>query len=227
MILSLKNIVYTHKKNNLTVLEDVTIDFSLGQVYGILGKRGAGKTTLLALLAGLDKVSSGDIFFEKHNLNTINRDHYRQQEIGAIFQQYNVLSNATALTMLKLCALNSTVQGKGDPYFYEALKKVGINEKLAKQKIKKLSVTNQQRVYLAQAAIKDPKIVLIDEPVESLSKLSLKMVMECIRIYAKNENKCVIISSRSKTIAEYVDELWGLNGGKLSFIKDNVEQKAF
>ncbi|WP_086281792.1 MULTISPECIES: ATP-binding cassette domain-containing protein [unclassified Enterococcus] len=227
MILSLKNIVYTHKKNNVTVLDDVTIDFSLGQVYGVLGKSGAGKTTLLALLAGLDKVSSGDILFKNHNLNAINRDHYRQQELGAIFQQYNVLSNETALTMLKLCALNSTVQGKGDPYFYEALKKVGINEKLAKQKIKKLSVANQQRVYLAQAVIKDPKIVLIDEPIESLSELSLEMVMEYIRIYAKNENKCVIISSRSKAIAEHVDELWGLNGGKLSFIKDNVEQKTF
>lgn len=227
MILSLKNIVYTHKKNNVTVLDDVTIDFSLGQVYGILGKSGAGKTTLLALLAGLDKVSSGDILFKNRNLNAINRDHYRQQEIGAIFQQYNVLSNETALTMLKLCALNSTVQEKDERYFYEALKKVGINEKLAKQKIKKLSVANQQRVYLAQAVIKDPKIILIDEPVESLSELSLEMVMEYIRIYAKNENKCVIISSRSKAIAEYVDELWGLNGGKLSFIKDNVEQKTF
>ena len=80
---------------------------------------------------------------------------------------------------------------------------------------------------MAQAVIKDPKIVLIDEPIESLSELSLEMVMEYIRIYAKNENKCVIISSRSKAIAEHVDELWGLNGGKLSFIKDNVEQKTF
>ncbi|WP_249921848.1 ATP-binding cassette domain-containing protein [Candidatus Enterococcus palustris] len=207
----------------MTVLNGITIDCSPGKVYGILGKAGAGKTTLLALIAGLDKVSSGEIFYKKDNLKEIDRDHYRLQEIGSIFQQYNVLANETALTTLKLCTTNSAA--KGNAYFYEALKKVGIDEKVANLKIKKLSVSNQQRVYLAKAIINDPEIVLIDEPFESLSELSLAMVMEYIRIYAKNENKCIIISSQSKSIAAYVDELWGLNGGKLSFIKDNVEQE--
>ncbi|EOH93983.1 hypothetical protein UAW_02404 [Enterococcus haemoperoxidus ATCC BAA-382] len=222
MILSLKNIVYTYKKNNMTVLDGTTIGFSSGKVYGILGKSGAGKTTLLALLAGLDKVNSGGIFFKNQNLENIDRDNYRRHEIGTVFQQYNVLSNETALTALKLCASSSVTQG--NDYFYDALKKVGIDEKVANQKIKKISVSNQQRVYLAKAIVNDPEIVLIDEPAESLSELSLDMVMEYIRIYAKNENKCIIISSQSKAIAGYVDELWGLNGGKLSFIKDNVEQ---
>lgn len=86
-----------------------------------------------------------------------------------------------------------------------------------------MSIANQQRIYLAKALINDPEIVLIDEPAVTLSELSLEMIMEYIRIYAKNENKCIIISSQSKVIAEYVDELWGLNGGKLSFIKDNGE----
>ncbi len=223
MILSLKNIVYTHKKNKVTVLDDVTIDFLPGKVYGILGKRGVGKTALLALIAGIDTVDSGTILFNNQSLEKIDRDHYRQQEIGTVFQQYNLLPNETALTTLKLCTLNSCIQGN-DP-LYEALKKVGIDKKLANQKIKKLSVSNQQRVYLTKAIINDPEIVLIDEPVVSLSELPLEMVMEYIRIYAKNENKCIIISSRSKAIAAYVDELWGLNGGKLSFIKDNVENK--
>ena len=222
MILSLKNIVYTHKKNNVTVLDNVTIDFSRGNVYGILGKPGVGKTTLLALIAGMDTVSSGTILFKHQNLETLDRDLYRQQEIGTIFQQYNVLLNETALATLNLCTPNATMQVQRNDFFYEALKKVGIDKKLANQKIKKLSTANQQRVYLAKAMINDPKIVLIDEPMESLSELSLKMVMEYIRIYAENENKCIIITSQSKAIAEGVDELWGLNGGKLSFIKNNV-----
>lgn len=223
MILSLKNIVYTNKKNDVTVLNDITIDFSLGKVYGILGKQGAGKTTLLALIAGLDTVDSGAILFKNQNLEDIDRDNYRRQEIGTVFQHYNVLSNETALTTLKLCMSNTVT--KGNSYFYEALKKVGIDEKVANQKIKKIAVSNQQRVYLAKAIINDPEIVLIDEPAASLSELSLEMIMEYIRIYAKNENKCVVISSQSKAIAEYVDELWGLNGGKLSFIKDNIENQ--
>lgn len=225
MILSLKNIVYTYKKSKETMLNGITIDFSPGKVYGILGKSGAGKTTLLALIAGLDTVNSGAILFKNQNLEKIDRDNYRQQEIGTVFQQYNVLLNETALTALKLSTLNSAIQVQGNTYFYEALKKVGIDEKLANQKIKKLSASNQQRVYLAQSIINNPKIILIDEPLESLSELSLEMVMEYVRIYAKNENKCIIISSQSKSIAEYVDELWGLNGGKLSFIKDNVEKR--
>ncbi|MBO0472314.1 ATP-binding cassette domain-containing protein [Enterococcus ureasiticus] len=223
MILSLKKIVYTNKKNDVTVLNDITIDFSLGKVYGILGKQGAGKTTLLALIAGLDTVDSGTILFKNQNLENIDRDNYRRQEIGTVFQYYNVLSNETALTTLKLCKSNTVP--KGNSYFYEALKKVGIDEKVANQKIKKIAVSNQQRVYLAKAIINDPEIVLIDEPAASLSELSLEMIMEYIRIYAKNENKCVVISSQSKAIAEYVDELWGLNGGKLSFIKDNIENQ--
>lgn len=223
MILSLKNIVYTHKKNKMTVLDDVTIDFSLGKVYGILGKSSVGKTALLALIAGIDTVNSGKILFKNQNLAQINRDTYRQQEIGTIFQQYNVISNETGLMTLKLCTLNSAISGQDNSYFYKALKQVGIDEKLADQKIKKLSISNQQRVHLAKAIINNPEIVLIDELTESLSELSIEMVMEYIRIYAKNENKCIIITSRSKAIAEYVDELWGLNGGKLSFIKDNVE----
>lgn len=223
MILSLKNVVYTHKKNKVTILDDITIDFSLGKIYGILGKSGAGKTTLLTLITGMNKVNSGELFFKNCNLNKIDRDRYRRQEIGTIFKRYNVLSNETTLNMLKLYTLNSDAQKKSDDYFYEELKKIGLEEKLANQKIKKMSDSNRQRVYLAQAIINKPKIILIDDPVESLSELSLDMVMEYLRIYAENENKCIIITSRSKVIAEYVDELWGLNGGKLSFIKDNVE----
>lgn len=221
MILSLKNIVYTNKKNNVTVLDDTTIDFSLGKVYGILGKSGGGKTTLLALIAGLDKLDSGTIFYKNQNVEKIDRDNYRRHEIGTVFQQYNVLSNETALANLNLSASSAVAHGNG--YFYDALKKVGIDEKVARQKLKKLSIANQQRIYLAKALINDPEIVLIDEPAVTLSELSLEMIMEYIRIYAKNENKCIIISSQSKMIAEYVDELWGLNGGKLSFIKDNGE----
>lgn len=222
MILSLKNIVYTRKKNKVTVLDDVTIDFSSGKVYGILGKGGVGKTTLLALIAGMDTVDSGAIFFKNQNLKKINRDHYRQREIGTVFQQYNLLPNETAITTLSLCTLNSYTQG--NDRLYEALRKIGIDQKLANQKIKKLSVANQQRVYLAKAIINNPELILVDDPVESLNELSLEMVMEYIRMYAKNANKCIIICSQSKAIAEHVDELWGLNGGKLSFIKDNLEK---
>ncbi|MBM7689450.1 ABC transporter ATP-binding protein [Enterococcus ureilyticus] len=222
-ILSLKNIVYTHKKNQLTVLEDVTINFSMGKVYGILGKSGVGKTTLLALLAGISTVDSGSILFKEQNLELIDRNQYRQKEIGTIFQQYNVLSQVSALRFLKLCAISSAKQSYDDCYFYELLKKVGLDKKLANQPIQKLSVSNQQRVYLAKAVVNDPQIILLDDPTKSLSELSLAMVMSYLRIYAKNEKKCIIVSSESKEIADYVDELWGLNGRKLSFIKDVLE----
>lgn len=223
-ILSLKNIVYTQKKNKMTVLEDVTIAFSTGKVYGILGKSGEGKTTLLALLAGISTVDSGSILFKEQSLERIERDQYRRKEIGTVFQQYNVLPQVTALSFLKLCADSSAKKKYDDHYFYERLKKVGIDEKLAKKPIKKLSVSNQQRVYLAKAIVNDPQIILLDEPTKSLSELPLVMVMNYLRKYAKNENKCIIVSSESKEVADYVDELWGLNGRKLSFIKDNREK---
>lgn len=225
-ILSLKNVVYTNKRSDITILNDLTIDFLPGKIYGILGKSGAGKSTLLALLAGLETATSGKIYFEDQDLTSIDRDAYRREELGTIFQRFNLLTNGTVLDALQMSVGRTDKSRKNKRFLYNSLKKVGLDEKVAHQKVKKLSNSNQQRIYLINALINDPKIILIDEPAEALSELSLEMVMCFLRIYAKNENKCIIISSKGKTIADDVDELWGLNGGKLSFIKDNMVKLA-
>lgn len=223
-ILSLKNVVYTNKRSDITILNDVTIDFLPGKIYGILGKSGAGKSTLLALLAGLETVTTGQIYFEDQDLTSLDRDTYRREELGTIFQRFNLLTNGSVLDALQMSLGRIDERRKNKQFFYNSLKKAGLDEKVAHQKVKKLSISNQQRIYLVNALINDPKIILIDEPAEALSELSLEMVMCFLRLYAKNENKCIIISSQVKTIADDVDELWGLNGGKLSFIKDNTEK---
>lgn len=225
-ILSLKNVVYTNKRSDITILNDVTIDFLPGKVYGILGKSGAGKSTLLALLAGLDLADSGNIYFNSKNLVDVDRDSYRREELGIIFQRFNLLTNSSVLNTLQMSLGRVEKSKKNKQFFYDSLKKIGLGEKVAHQKVKKLSTSNRQRIYLVNALINDPKIILIDEPAEALSELSLEMVMSFLRIYAKSENKCIILSSQVKTIAENVDELWGLNGGKLSFIKDNAGKLA-
>ncbi|MGG5343094.1 hypothetical protein IGI58_000922 [Enterococcus sp. AZ020] len=219
-ILSLKNIVYTHKKSKVTMLKGITVDFSAGKVYGILGENNAEKTALLALLAGFGKISNGDVLFKNQNFQKIDRDRYRRKEVGTVFQQYNLLSDASALTMFKLLSWR---QGNDTEQFLKRLKEVGINEKQASRKIKKLSAADQQKVSLAKATLNDPEIILLDAPEKTLSELSLEAIMAYLCVYAKNENKCIIIGSQSQKIAAYVDELWGLNGGKLSFIKDNTE----
>jgi putative ABC transport system ATP-binding protein len=218
-ILSLKHIVYTHEKNKVTVLDDITADFEAGKVYVILGKS-TEKSTLLALLAGIDTVSKGTIMYKNQNFQKIDRDRYRRTEVGTIFQQYNLIPEASALMMFKLL---SWKQGNDTERFLSCLKKVGVDEKQANKKIKNLSFTNQQRVCLAKAVLNNPEIIILDAPEITLNHLSLEAVMTYLRMYAKNENKCVIIGSQSNEVAACADELWGLNGGKLSFIKDNTK----
>lgn len=217
-ILSLKKVVYTNKRTNTHILNEVTADFSPGKIYGIFGKSGSGKTILLALLAGLDKVNSGNIFFEGQDLAKINCDVYRRKNVGSIFQQPNLLVENTVLASMQLHLENPE---RNKSFYYDYLRKFDLDEKIAHQKIKNLPLAVQQKLCLANAIIHHPTVVFIDEPTEVFSQLSLKKVLNFLRIYAKNENKCIIISTQNKEVADNVDELWGLNGGKLSFIKDN------
>lgn len=218
-ILSLKNSTYRYEKTQNKVLNEVSADFYLGKVYGILGKKAAGKTTLFSLIKGLDDVREGIICFDGYDLKTIDKNDYRAQKIGSICQKNQLLEDLSAVENLAFC-LNAAKQKKSQEFIYAQLKTMGIDKKTAHQKVRKLSLNELQKVYLVKVLINEPAILLIEEPKQTLSTLSLDSVMQKLSEYVKNENKCLIISSQSNEIARYVDELWGLNGGKLSFIKE-------
>lgn len=219
-ILSLKNVSYIYDGSTKKVLKNISVDFERGVLYGIIGKSGAGKSTLLSLLSGLDKCKEGQIIYNLKDMNTMDRDEYRAKEIGVIFQGYNLLTNATVLDniLLSIDISGKKVTNKKE-YALSLLEKVGIDQEKAMRKVLKLSGGEQQRVGIARALSHDPDVIVADEPTGNLDLDTETNIMKILENLAHQENKCVIIVTHSQAAAKYVDELYALTAGRLTYVK--------
>jgi len=185
-------------------------------MYAIMGKSGAGKTTLLSLISGLDICKDGEVLFNGQDIKEINRDRYRSQSIGVVFQSYNLLTNATALENIVLSMSISREKTKDkSSAAYALLEKVGINLEAAKRSTLKLSGGEQQRVSIARAISHNPDIVIADEPTGNLDDETEKSIMDILSKIAKQDNKCVIIVTHSKKVAGYADTIFSISNNGL------------
>lgn len=219
-ILTLNNVSYQYDDGKKNVLQKLNAEFQKGKLYAIMGKSGAGKSTLLSLISGLDLCTDGTIEFDGRDMRELDRDQYRARSIGVIFQGYNLLTNATALENVILSMNISGVKSthKKDDAL-ALLSKVGIDEETARRPVLKLSGGEQQRVGIARALSHQPEIVIADEPTGNLDGETGENIMNIFRTLAHEENKCVIVVTHSKSVLQYADEIWGLNQGRLMFIK--------
>jgi len=215
-LLTLSNVSYCYPKTDKKVLNNINAEFEVGKMYAIMGKSGAGKTTLLSLISGLDICRDGTVLFNGQDIKSINRDRYRAQSIGVVFQSYNLLTNATAVENIVL-SMNISRDTTGDKTSaaYALLEKVGINLETAKRKILKLSGGEQQRVSIARAISHNPDIVIADEPTGNLDDDTEKSIMGIFTAIAKQDNKCVIIVTHSKKVAGYADTVFNISNNGL------------
>lgn len=214
-ILKIKDLNFTYDKEKY-VLKDINLEFKQGKVYGIFGKSGAGKTTFLSLIAGLEKITEGDILYNDKSIKKINRDNYRSSEIGVIFQSYNLLPHLTALENVILSMDISKVKIKDKKKkALSLLKKVGLDENKANRKILTLSGGEMQRVSIARALSYDSKIILADEPTGNLDRETEKDILKLLTNLAHKENKCIIIISHSNKVKEISDIVYYLVNGKI------------
>ena len=219
-ILTLEKVTYQYEGTSKNVLKKIDMDFEMGKVYVIIGKSGAGKSTLLSLVSGLDTATDGSICYNGTDMKSLDRDKYRAQSIGVIFQGYNLLTNATALEniILSMNISHSKVKDK-KAFALDMLAKVGIDEETARRKVLKLSGGEQQRVGIARALSHNPDIIIADEPTGNLDGDTEENIMNILQDLAHKDGKCVIIVTHSKEVSHYADELWGLNQGSLTFVK--------
>lgn len=218
--LQIMDLSHSYMGNSKLVLNHINVTFESGKTYSIMGKSGAGKTTFLSLLAGLEEYTSGDILYNQTSISNIDKDEYRAKSIGVIFQGYNLLLNDTALENIMLSMNISGVKTADNKKFaLDLLAKVGIDNETAHRKVLKLSGGEQQRVAIARALSHSPDIIIADEPTGNLDEETEQDIMEIFTLLAKEENRCVIIVTHSADVASYTDELWGLNRGKLVFVK--------
>ena len=212
--LALQNVSYHYEGTAKNIFKDVNLRFEAGKVYTIVGKSGAGKSTLLSLLSGLDVATSGQIEYSGENLATMNRNRYRAQKAGIIFQSLNLLTNASAIDNIILSMNISGVKGVDKKArALELLKKVGISTEKANRKILKLSGGEQQRIGIARALAHDPELIVADEPTGSLDRATEAKVLKIFESLAHDDGKCVIIVTHSKKVTTIADEIWGIEKG--------------
>lgn len=220
MILA-KNVskIYENGAKKIYALNHINFEINKGEFVVILGQSGAGKSTLLNILGGIDTLSSGEITVNDTNLSAMNERNladYRANEIGFIFQFYNLIPT---LTVYENVALMKDI--KEDILEPTAiLERVGLKQHLKKFP-NQLSGGEQQRVSIARAVSKNPEILLCDEPTGALDSETGCMVLELIQDICREYQKTAIIVTHNANIAKAADKVIRLRNGKITEIIEN------
>lgn len=200
-------------------LKNISFEIEKGHLTVILGPSGAGKTTLLNILGGMDSPTSGKMIIDNKeitNSSNLELTLYRRYDVGFIFQFYNLMPNLTALENIELA---SEVSKKSFSPM-EILKKVGLEDK-AKSFPAKLSGGEQQRVSIARAITKNPKLLLCDEPTGALDSDTGKAIIKLLRDVAKKENTNVIIVTHNSSLKDIADEVLYIKNGMIDRFEKN------
>lgn len=225
-LIELKNVVKAYETGSQIVKAADNLNFTIdeGELVVILGPSGSGKSTLLNLLGGLDSVTSGDIIIDGENITNFSDTEltrFRSKKIGFIFQFYNLIPNLTACENIEV--LNDTVDETIDGR--EVLKKV-LLENHADKFPSELSGVEQQRVSIARAIAKKPKMLLCDEPTGALDSNTGKTIIELLVDLCKREHTTVIIVTHNSEFAKIADKVLHVKNGQIENIEINTPQST-
>ena len=226
-IVEIKKLTKSYKvgENEFNALDNIDLSLNKGEFIVIFGPSGAGKSTLLNLIGGMDTPSKGDILIDGENISKYNEkqlNDYRAENIGFIFQFYNILPTLTVLENVEL--VRDIVKNPIDSK--EALKGVGL-EKHKNKFPSQLSGGEQQRVSIARAIAKNPKLLLCDEPTGALDSKTGVEVLKLLRKQCDgNEGaNTVIIVTHNSLIAEIADTVVHVKNGKIESVTSNEHPK--
>ncbi|MBQ2981284.1 MAG: ABC transporter ATP-binding protein [Lachnospiraceae bacterium] len=210
---------FGEKENVNLVLDKVSLEINKGEFVSLMGESGSGKSTLLYIIGGLDKPSEGTVVIDEKDINTLKEKEiarFRRQDIGFVFQFYNLVQN---LTVEENIMLPVVMDGKKEKDYKDRLDKilkiVGLEDK-RKALPNQLSGGQQQRVSIARAVILSPKVILADEPIGNLDSKSGEEVMKLFKTLNKEENVTILQVTHSEESAKYGDRIIRLKDGKIS-----------
>ena len=214
-ILEAKNLKkeFVDGERKITALNDVNLQIKEGELVIILGPSGAGKSTLLNMIGGMDSLTSGSLKIDKDEISKYNSKQltdYRRNTVGFVFQFYNLLPNLTAIENIEL----ATELNKDALNPEEVLKMVGLEERKDNFP-SQLSGGEQQRVSIARAIAKNPKIILCDEPTGALDYQTGKEILSLLSNLVKNEKKTVIIVTHNSALSKMADHLIKIKNGEV------------
>lgn len=215
VFIELKNVVKSYTMGDVTIYANNGVNFKVnkGEFTVIVGASGAGKTTILNMLGGMDTPTSGTIVVDGHNIATYDDKQltdYRRDDIGFVFQFYNLVQNLTALENVELAS-----QISKDPLnSVDILERVGLGERKDNFPAQ-LSGGEQQRVAIARAIAKNPKLLLCDEPTGALDYQTGKSILGLLRSMCDNYGMTVIVITHNSALAPMADQVIHLKNGKV------------
>lgn len=211
---------YTMGEVEIKAVDDVSFTIDKGEFVIVLGASGAGKSTILNLLGGMDHVTTGSIYVDGNEISKYNKKlltKYRREEIGFVFQFYNLVQNLNALENVELAV--EICKNPMNPL--EILKNVGLEQRI-KNFPAQLSGGEQQRVSIARALAKNPKLLLCDEPTGALDYNTGKAILKLLSDSSKAYNMTVVVITHNSAIAPIADKVITVKNGKVETVKKNT-----
>lgn len=224
-MVKLSNVVKTFHvgDNEIKAVNNLSFEVQEGKFCIVLGPSGSGKTTALNLIGGMDRADSGELLIDGRNLlgfNTRQLCDYRRNDVGFVFQFYNLMPNLTAKENVEL----STEMCKDAFPPEEILEKVGLKDRINNFPAQ-LSGGEQQRVSIARALAKNPKILLCDEPTGALDYQTGKTILKLLRDMSHDQGKTIIIVTHNSAIKDMADEVVHIKNGAAESIEINEHPK--
>ena len=214
------------KQNEIHVIDDVSLELPEKGMVAVFGKSGCGKTTLLNVLGGLDRYGSGSITLDGCDIRR-NTDDLRNKYIGYIFQNYNLNKEESCFDniadALRLCGMTDAAE------IERRVDAALANVDMQKYKLRTpdtLSGGQQQRIAIARAIVKNPKIILADEPTGNLDQSNTVMIMDLLKSISR-DHLVILVTHEANLVDYYCDTVIELSDGKVSSIKNNTDTFGF
>ena len=205
----------------VTALHDVSFAIEKGEICVIVGESGAGKTTLLNILGGMDSLTEGRVTVDGAEVSSFGKKEltaYRRNDVGFVFQFYNLIPNLTALENVEIAA--QLKKDSLDPAL--VLEQVGLKDRMSNFPAQ-LSGGEQQRVAIARALAKNPKLLLCDEPTGALDYNTGKAILKLLRDTSRSTGMTVIIITHNKALCAMADRVIRVKSGTIRSVQKNEE----
>ena len=226
-VIRMENIIkryYEGKPNELQILNGINLEVNEGEFVSIVGESGSGKSTMMNIIGVLDRQSEGNYFLEGKDVNLMSDDErsaIRNNRIGFVFQNFNLLPRANALKNVMVPLMyNPNRQKNRQEKAMEMLRMVGMEDR-ATHRPNELSGGQKQRVAIARAMINDPAIILADEPTGALDSKTGHMVMDLFHRLHEEQGKTIVLITHSRELAQETQRIITLSDGNIVGNKEN------
>ncbi len=223
-IIEVKNVkkIYRMGKERISAVDDVSFTIKRGEFCCLYGASGSGKSTLLNLMAGIERLNGGSITIKGKDIHKMGEKglaKFRQENLGFVFQSYNLMNAMTAQENVELPLIFKRITvKKRKKMAKDMLTRVGLGARLG-HKPKEMSGGQQQRVGIARAFVSNPEIVFADEPTGNLDSKTSREVMDLITQMARTNHQTIVMVTHDRHLAEYADKIIHIFDGKI----ENIE----